>query len=154
MSKILFLDVDGVVNCEGTFTQSRRVGPYPLDAYMAFLVGRIQLQTSCSVVLSSSWKNHPDGVKNVSERVVELIGVTPNVHGEREPFIARGTEWDCNIRGDEVNAWLKDHPEVETYAILDDSNDFYDDQPLFRTKWKTGLTDEIAEKVIEHLGRD
>lgn len=148
--KVLFLDIDGVVNKQENFNPSKKPGPYPLDVYCAFLVGRIQLQTGCEVVLSSSWRNHPEGVENVSERVVRLLDKTPDIYNDK-PVFARGREWPHSIRGDEVNAWLSEHPEVTKYAILDDDGDFYDDQPLFQTTFKEGLTDEIAEAVIEHL---
>lgn len=132
----MFLDVDGVVNKVDNFNPADNPGPYPVDSYCAFLVGRIQLQTDCKVVLSSSWRHHPEGVKNVSERIVELLDVTPTLSG---------------IRGDEINAWLDEHQDVTKYAILDDDSDFYDDQPLFKTTFQDGLTDEIAQKVIDHL---
>lgn len=139
MTKILFLDIDGVVNKQENFDRSSGLGPYPVDSYCAFLVGRIQIHTNCSVVLSSSWRHHPDGVNAVKEQIVDIIDVTPTLSG---------------IRGDEVNAWLAKHPEVEKYAILDDDSDFYPDQPLFKTTFTGGLTDDIAERVIEYLGRD
>ena len=150
MSKILFLDVDGVINSLST-TNFHDL--YPIDPYMAFLVGRIQLQTGCEVVLSSSWRYHPEAMQNVSKRVVELLDKTPDVEWDGVVRHARGRDWLYELRGDEVNAWLAEHPEVEKYAILDDNSDFYDNQPLFQTTFKDGLTDEIAEKVIEHLGR-
>lgn len=149
--KVLFLDIDGVVNKQDNFNPANKPSIYPLDAYCAFLVGRIQLQTGCEVVLSSSWRHHPDGFKIVSEGVVELLDKTPMIHTEKEPFVARGREWTHSIRGDEINAWLEKHPEVTKYAILDDESDFYDNQPLFQTTFEKGLTDEIAEAVIEHL---
>lgn len=135
--KVLFLDVDGVLNSRNT-TNFHEL--YPIDQYMAFLVGRIQLQTSCEVVLSSSWRHHPEGVENVSKRVVELLGATPFLSG---------------CRGDEIKAWLEEHPEVEKYAILDDDSDMLVEQApnFFKTTFEEGLTDEIAEAVIEHLGR-
>lgn len=136
--KVLFLDVDGVLNSRST-TNFHDL--YPIDPYMAFLVGRIQLQTGCEVVLSSSWRHHPEGVKSVSKRVVELLDVTPT--------------WDT-IRGEEIQMWLdKMGPVVERYAILDDDTDMLDKQfpNFFKTTFETGLTDEIAEKVIQHLGR-
>lgn len=151
--KVLFLDIDGVVNKQENFDRSRGMGLYPIDSYCAFLVGRIQLQTGCEVVLSSSWRNDPEGVKNVSERVVELLGKTGNHKWDGKIRNARGHDWPHELRGDEVNDWLAEHPEVTKYAILDDDSDFYDDQPLFKTTFKDGLTDEIAEAVIEHLGR-
>lgn len=135
--KVLFLDIDGVVNKQDNFDRSKNPGLYPLDSYCAFLVGRIVLQTSCKVVLSSSWRCHPDGVRNVSERVIELLDVTPQLRS--------------SFRGDEINAWLESHDNIDKYAILDDDTDFYEDQPLFKTTFKDGLTDEIAEKVIDYL---
>lgn len=138
--KVLFLDIDGVVNKQDNFDRSKGMGPYPIDSYCAFLVGRIQLQTGCEVVLSSSWRLHPEGVQNVSERVVRLLDKTPCLSG---------------IRGDEVQAWLDKYPEFDKYAILDDDSDFHDHQKphFFKTSFKEGLTDDIAEAVIEHLGR-
>jgi hypothetical protein len=47
--------------------------------------------------------------------------------------------------------WLDQHPDVTRYAILDDDSDFYADQPLFKTAWQTGITDEIAQQVTEYL---
>lgn len=150
--KVLFLDIDGVVNKQDNFNPTKKGTLYPLDSYCTFLVGRITLQTGCSVVLSSSWRYDPQSVKNVSERVVELLdATTTNYKWDGVKRFARGREWPHELRGDEVNEWLSQHPEVTKYAILDDDGDFYDDQPLFQTTFKDGLTDEIAEKVIEYL---
>lgn len=135
--KVLFLDVDGVLNSRNT-TNFHDL--YPIDPYMAFLIGRIQLQTGCEVVLSSSWRHHPEGVENVSKRVVQLLDKTPDVG---------------RCRGDEIQAWLDAHPEVDKYAILDDDMDMLVGQApnFFKTTFQDGLTDEIAEAVIGHLGR-
>lgn len=131
--KVLFLDIDGVVNSRAT-TNFKEL--YPIDQYMAFLVGRIQLQTDCKVVLSSAWRHHPDGVAAVEKRIVPVHDITPTFNGPR---------------GAEIRQWLAKHPEVTRYAILDDDWDFYKDQPLFKTHFDTGLTDEIAQSVIDHL---
>ena len=136
--KAIFLDIDGVVNKQENYDRSKNMGPYPIDSYCSFLVGRIQLQTGCEVVLSSSWRLHPEGVQNVSERVVRLLDKTPYLPG---------------IRGDEVQAWLDKYPEFDKYAILDDDMDFYVYQApnFFKTTFEDGLTDEIAQAVIKHL---
>ena len=133
--KILFLDVDGVLNSRST-TNFHDL--YPIDPYMAFLVGRIQLQTDCEVVLSSAWRMHPEGVQSVSKRVVELLDVT---------------KCFADTRGEEIKEWLDRHSEVTKYAILDDDSDMLEEQlpNFFKTSFETGLTDEIAEKVIKHL---
>lgn len=136
--KILFLDIDGVVNKQDNFNPAFTDNIYPIDSYCAFLVGRIQLQTGCEVVLSSSWRHHPEGVQNVSERVVRLLDKTPT---------------SDKYRGDEIQMWLDKHPEVDKYAILDDDMDFYAYQApnYFKTTFEEGLTDEISRSVIEHL---
>jgi hypothetical protein len=134
--KVLFLDIDGVVNSRST-TNFKEL--YPIDPYMAFLVGKIQLDTGCKVVLSSSWRHHPDGVKVVKKRIVDVYDVTPSLKGSR---------------GEEVHAWLLKHPGVTQYAILDDDFDFHPDQPLFKTTFQDGLTEEIANQVIAHLNQD
>ena len=58
-----------------------------------------------------------------------------------------------SIRGDEIQEWLDEHPEVEKYAIIDDDDDMLPEQEenFFQTDFQTGLTDEIAKKVIKHL---
>jgi len=132
--KVLFLDIDGVVNSRDSTNFKDSL--WPLDPYKAFLVGKIQLETGCKVVLSSSWRHHPDGVREVEKRIVRIIDTTPTL---------------LDKRGQEVSAWLSEHPEVTRYAILDDDSDFFEDQPLFKTTFESGLTDEIAESVIEHL---
>ena len=137
MTKILFLDIDGVVNSRAT-TSFREL--YPLDPHMAFMVGKIQLDTDCEVVLSSSWRHHPDGVAAVEKRIVKIYDKTPTLD-------------HLGVRGHEIQAWLDKHPEVERYAILDDDSDMLDEQKpnFFKTTFQNGLTEDIMYKVIAHL---
>ncbi|HEY5854789.1 MAG TPA: HAD domain-containing protein [Aldersonia sp.] len=136
--KVLFLDIDGVVNKVGTHARYR--DSVAIDPFLAFRIGKIVVETGCQVVLSSTWRLFPDLRRAVEEYVTDILDVTPIVAGD--------------FRGDEVRAWLAGHPEVSRYAILDDGNDFHDDQPLFQTTWLTGITDEIAQRVIEYLNAD
>lgn len=137
--KVLFLDIDGVVNAQATAQRHR--GVIGIDPYMAFLVGKIQLDTGCEIVLSSSWRLWPKSKAEVEKQVAKLYGVTPNLKGKTD-------------RGCEVKQWLEAHPEVERYAILDDNSDFHSDQHLFKTSWPFGLTQEIAEDVTNYLNGD
>lgn len=138
MTKILFLDIDGVVNSRGT--TSFRTNLYPLDPHMAFMVGKIKLDTDCEVVLSSSWRHHPDGIEAVEKSIVKIYDKTPTLES-------------LGVRGHEIKAWLDEHPEVERYAILDDDSDMLDDQlpNFFKTTFQNGLTEDIMYKVIAHL---
>jgi|ERR1035437_754536 hypothetical protein len=137
--KILFLDIDGVCNCEGT--RQRHRGFIGIDPYMAFLVGKLTLAVpDLKVVLSSSWRHFPGGREEVEKQVVPIFDQTPiSPNGEK--------------RGDEIKMWLDLHPEVVKYAILDDDTDMLEEQfpNFFRTQWKTGITPEDVEKIIKHF---
>lgn len=140
--KVLFLDIDGVCNSEETHHKYPKAH-FPIDQYMAYLVGKIKLLTGCEVVLSSSWRHHEESKKIINERIVTLYDVTP---------FSRTS--DNNMRGYEIKDWLDAHPEVTKYAILDDDSDMLPEQlpNFFQTDWKVGITREIADKIIFHLG--
>lgn len=137
--KVLFLDIDGVVN--NATTSQRHRGFIGIDPMMAFTVGKIQLDTGCEVVLSSSWRVWPESIKEVEKQVVPLFDITPDFKGKTD-------------RGCEVKAWLEKHPDVTRYAILDDNADFHPDQHLFKTSWPFGITEDIARAVTEYLNGD
>ncbi len=141
--------MDGVVNSEVCQKRGLFKTDFPVDAYMAFLVGKIQLDTDCKVVLSSSWRHHPESVEQINKQLVPLLDITGSEPYDR----SRPDGIDNCQRGREIKAWLDKHPEVEKYAILDDENDMLSEQQenFFRTSWKTGITKEIADDVIKHL---
>jgi hypothetical protein len=133
--KVLFLDIDGVLNCLGTRQTYR--GFVGIDPALAQQIVKIQRDSGCKVVLASSWRLFVDGRDEVEKQVCDILDVTPNLPG--------------GFRGDEVRAWLDEHPEVTRYAIVDDDVDFHDGQRVFRTEWSTGITDEIAAQIIDYL---
>jgi hypothetical protein len=141
--KVLFLDIDGVVNC--ATTPQRFNGFFGIDPYMALMIDRIIQATGCQVVLSSSWRHHEDSMEEVRKRVCKFIDVTPTIYP--------------GIRGDEIKAWLDRHDSVfenepvTKYAIVDDNSDMLDEQMpnFFKTMWPTGITQEVANEIIAHL---
>lgn len=135
--KVLFLDIDGVVNCATTAQRHR--GFIGIDPYMAHLVRMIVEKTGCQVVLSSSWRYFPGGREEVERQVCPLLDVTPHS--------------DLGCRGDEIRAWLNAHPEVTRYAIVDDNSDMLPEQHLnfFQTSWERGITEDISQAIILHL---
>lgn len=142
--KVLFLDIDGVVNSEETFRKDPNAF-FPIDPYLAFLVGKIVLETDCVVVLSSSWRHHDESVDHIEKKIVKIF--------DRTPSLPRGEDAEYCGRGKEIKAWMDEHDGIEKYAILDDDPDMLPWQManFFRTSWKKGITEEIAEKVIRHL---
>jgi hypothetical protein len=59
-----------------------------------------------------------------------------------------------SVRGKEIDRWLKDHPEVEQYCIVDDDSDMLEEQmPYFvKTTYKEGLQFDHMEKICKILG--
>lgn len=145
MKKLLFLDVDGVLNHRKYYEDLYKKTGTPhvliLDPDCLLRLHRIVKETGCEIVLSSTWRNSQDARQVLLEAGVKWVGTTPNC---------------SDIRGHEVNKWLWDNAskvnDLEKWAILDDDSDFTPDQPLFQTSFANGgLTAEIAEKVIAHL---
>lgn len=159
--KVIFLDVDGVLNSEVSREQERN----NFDNWMEHEVSEMHVNnlkkivdaTGAQIVLSSSWRfDHPkatgrdfivDPLMKVLDRKLKAVGldiidVTPDLRGK--------------IRGAEIQDWLDRHSEVERFVILDDDVDMNDEQkPFFvNTTFKNGLTDELANKAIEILNKD
>jgi len=140
--KVLFLDVDGVLNSAHDFKMHRGQEWIMIDPYKALLVYRILEATGAKVVLSSSWRGYPKGEADV----VKMIG--HELH-DRTP---RGSE-KGHERGYEIQDYLEAHPEIERYAIVDDDRDMLEEQipHFFKTSWETGLTEETAAAITKHL---
>ncbi len=133
--KVIFLDIDGVLNCDQT--PNSRKFPYVVDKKLLARLQKLLDETGAKVVLSSSWRCDPVGRLAAKHFGVPFIDVCPD-----EPKDPR-----CK----EMVAWLSDHPEVTRYAVLDDENDGLDDLPLFQPSSKTGITDEIVEGATKYL---
>jgi len=140
--KLIFLDVDGVLNSQHYAVVSESRGVLGIDPYPAFLLGKIVLDTGCEVVLSSTWRLWKNAREDVRKQVVEFIDITPDLG---------------NVpRGEEIQKWLKDNNcEDARYAILDDNSDMLESQlpNFFQTTTEFGLTQKIAKAVTEHLNK-
>ena len=154
MTKLIFLDIDGVMNRLGTVTQMRTrkrfrsyIGMEPeLVERMNALVAR----TGAQVVLSSTWRLSETWRRDMKENGLTFEFV------DRTPYLSNGFGIHLE-RGEEIDAWICQWltedltRELDAYAIIDDDADMLPSQPLFRTSYIEGLTQEIADKVAEHL---
>jgi len=169
--KVLFLDIDGVLNCAECFKREHDAWVEkgkPKDEHWNMLdpvhiarLNRIVAETGAKIVVSSSWRGDPNLYEKLKEAgvVATFLGQTPRMP---RPV---GTSVEYCERGKEVKAFLEEWEQgtarfstkpivnetIWEYAILDDDRDFLPDQPLFKTVWEVGLTEEIADKVIAHL---
>ena len=137
--KVLFLDIDGVVNNERT--KANFEGLIAIDPTMAALVQRIVQNTGCEIVLSSSWRLFQNIRNEVERKICKFSDITPILHAPR---------------GYDIKVWLTLHPEIDHYAILDDAESILPEQRanFFQTTWESGLTEDIALAVEKHLNEE
>jgi hypothetical protein len=135
--KVLFLDCDGVLNSELWFTKT--IDALSTDPVAVARLHRILQMTDAAVVLSSTWRLVPDLVEQL-KALIPIIDLTPRLDGN-------------GCRCDEIRLWLKDHPDVTEYAILDDDPDagYGMESHFVQTDWHVGMTAEDADKVIAIL---
>jgi hypothetical protein len=141
--KVIFLDIDGVLNSHESYERIGNGGMLGIDEIYLERFKRILEATGAKVVLSSTWRLHPDTRAEVRNAGIDFIDCTPS--------IPKSGGAESMERGEEVLDWLIRNPGVTDYAILDDDSDFMKWQHLFKTSWQHGLTEEVAEAVIKHL---
>lgn len=154
--RVLFLDVDGVLNNEGVF-KDRRFGYMPLDHLCIERLHNVIRETGCKIVLSSAWREVERLEKaldaNLVFEVYNGLGSDPLQvrHSDRSTRRLNGDAY--NGRGSEIAEWLSRHPEVDGYAIVDDDGDMLPGQMsrFVQTTFDTGLADEHAARLIAIL---
>jgi hypothetical protein len=177
--KVIFLDIDGVLNHAATRSDilptSGEPLPIPIAPACMTRLNRLIAETGAKIVISSSWRLFARwqdlGPALVRHGLVgEVIGETPdlvndaiwlaNWHArEGAPFSYEKLE-----RGWEIGEWLAAHPEVTAFVILDDCSDMdelkpwlvlthpcdgLDDPDVERAKWLLDRSAAGIEKAIE-----
>lgn len=143
--KILFLDVDGVLNSHKTG------GRYALKRACLKRLEKIVKETGCDIVLSSTWRKDAYALKRLRRvlkyRNIFIKDITPDF-----------SDVHHLVRGDEIHEWMVRHLTRAEWgtikiAILDDDSDMLDFQlkDFFQTDGEYGMTDTIAYRVIYHL---
>lgn len=185
--KVIFLDIDGVMNTEprmrelykqwedGKITRKEyfRLHDAPFDGTILPLK-RIVETTGAKIVLSSTWRStqeridqlnrcfgeHGFGIfditcKGVNHSRLKLCGFRPvNCYDHGYEGAHAITTYD---RGAEIANYLYEHPEVESFVIIDDDDmdikPYYPDRLVQTDFYSTGLDERHADKAIEILNR-
>jgi len=142
--KIIFLDVDGVLN---TPKLLKRFGFDFIDPILVALVARIVKETEAKIVLSSTWR--------IEEKNKEMVRVALAEHGleifDCTPVITKSfSEGGWTRRHEEIQSWI-DQNTVTKFAIIDDFDDANIEGSFFQTDENIGLTVSIAENIIRHF---
>lgn len=82
-------------------------------------------ENDIKICISSVWKNH---FGDENGRIAEWWGDALIKLGFKEGTFVGITGKRKKIRGEEIQEWLDNHPEVEDYAILDDDSDMLEEQ--------------------------
>ncbi len=157
--KILFLDIDGVLNSskyirygnelenpDGLTWEQSQIDPTAVET-----LNMIIDATGCFVVICSAWRTLHSRVE-LQEILTargfrgKIIGTTPNLPGK--------------TRGDEIQAWIdnfvKLRKKIDKFAILDDLDEGHVSMRhltshLIQTSLENGLTDYEAKRAIKLL---
>lgn len=138
--KILFLDIDGVLNHPGTYAQGapwrREAGQVrvPIAPECMAQLNRLVARTGAQIVISSSWRLFApwqDLGRALARAglVGQVIGQTPDLINDAawlQAWCAREGvpfAYDRMQRGWEIAEWLRLRPQVTAFAILDDVAD-------------------------------
>lgn len=150
--KVLFLDVDGVLNDPYTPRRNPR-GNMGVDQDKVEWLRRVIIATGANIVLSSTWRRIDTLREALREQVgpeihARFIGCTPILESRDGSGI-----WVAKVRGDEIQAWLNEHPEVAKFAIVDDDADMaHLTSHLIQTDGRYGMSEKDADHLIEWLG--
>lgn len=178
---VIFLDVDGVLNSESyalkleakhrQLGHTEPVSPkrettcdcfklyHQIDRDAVARLNRLVATTGAKIVVSSTWRKlfDPPELRRMLEEhglMGEIIGETPEGHGEPEMVTVYG-HLERMYRGYEIDFWLRKHPEVDRFVILDDGSDMaMHGNRLVQTDCEDGLCDEHVELAIRVLAWD
>ena len=168
MNKIIFLDIDGVLNSNNTFADNHEYGELlgrvydgsindivmykmnDIDMNKLFMLNDICSLTGAKIVVSSGWRrlwNYPLVEEKLVSLGLPIVGVTPNINGIR--------------RGEEIRTYLWNQilleNKIDNFVILDDDifPDFNElENYLVKTSfYEDGLTEEKIEEIVRVLRR-
>lgn len=161
--KILFLDVDGVLNSEWStlsyWYRLGRVGVHcDVDTLCPLACASLRLiMESCpdtNIVVSSTWRLF-DSLEWLQKMLLDQCGIPPARVIDITPAL-RGE------RGHEIQKWLDDNTkhevlmpkyQVDDFVIVDDDSDMaHLMDKLVQTDSRLGLTIIKAREIIEKLG--
>lgn len=118
--KVIFLDIDGVLNlyCESRDEYGCCFHPHLVDN-----LKRLIDETGAKIVISSTWRF--SGLVIMKEMWIkrglpgEVVGITPNFMRHHGTTLCRGKE---------IDAYLEENKDITSYVILDDDTDMEEHQ--------------------------
>ncbi len=164
MKKIIFLDIDGVLNTRDWHSRMTKDTPrdefgWVFDPVAVENLAHIINETGANIVVSSSWKylgmTKLKEMWDIRNLPGDLLDITPNTVSDEILLNANLDEIELGVcRGNEIKEWLSKHKgEVSNYVIIDDFDDLLPEQMCHAVITNTliGITESDAEKAIKIL---
>ena len=184
--RVIFLDIDGVMNSENHIRELielekenkaiiRDTWDWPYEGTILPLK-RIIEETGAIVVCSSTWRYRripllnkifePYGFQIIDKtchgvylKDVAEMGFDPKkCYSVHEYSNGKPSEKWTSDRGAEIAYWLKEHPDVDSFVILDDDvediDSYYKDNHVCTDFYNWALTEEKADEAIAILKKN
>jgi len=143
-NKILFLDIDGVLNNHKMWLKGGGKAYKYFDVNCIDVLNEIIERTNCKVVVTSLWRMG-DSIESLLAKLTndgykyDILDYTPILD---HPY---------SVRGNEIKAWLSCHTNVRRYVIVDDDADMLLEHKdhFYQTDGSVGLTSVAGERIIE-----
>lgn len=157
--KVIFLDVDGVLNY--VYCNAREpCGCIGISDAAVKNLARIVESTGAVIVLTSTWKKHWQRGLRSTDQLHPSGKYLQNKLLKQKLFILDKTMDDMDNRGEGIQNWLSKHPEVTHWIVLDDDIfPDYKEQSILPHLVKTdfyagGLTESLVHQAIRMLKAD
>ena len=163
MTRVLFLDIDGVLNSNfWNDNHQREISDGTLiDEQKVKLLAWLVNSTKAKIILHSGWRvwfdDQLNPIRKEAQRLVEMLageglaidGVTPDLTTEE----IRRTKKFSMVKADEILLWLKAHENVSAWVVLDDLDlhNIQVEAHQVKSDQKVGLTmDDVrmAEEIL------
>ena len=149
-NKVIFMDVDGVLNYTKWYYDDRNPGNLygqegDIDPECVRRIVNICEKTGAKIVLSSDWRVNKSAIGRL-----ERAGFPAGLIFSQTPELLDYS------RGREIDMWLNEHPDTYDYVIIDDREDFSDEQKrlhYIHVDPYIGFTDKNMKDAICILSR-
>ena len=173
MNKVIFLDIDGVLNSSRTLYED-----ISLEDDLISNLKELVNKTGAKIILSSSWRLSTEAVATLMDKLdkfglvisgmicdgVDLDWLKKYEFDTTKKYLDTKFDYDENKqikithdRGAEIFKWLHDHDDC-AYVILDDEIEdikpYFNESVIVKTSYKTGLTKEDVKKAIQILNKN
>ena len=173
MKKVIFLDIDGVLNSSRTLYED-----ISLEDDLILNLKELVDKTGAKIILSSSWRLSTEAVATLMDKLdkfglaisgmtcdgVDLDWLEKYEFDVTKKYLDTKFDYDENRqikithdRGAEIFKWLHDHDDC-AYVILDDEIEdikpYFSESVIVKTSYKTGLTKEDVKKAIQILNKN